>query len=281
LAQRRILVVDDNASNRKVFHHLLTRWGCQTEGVNGAPAAIVELGRAATAGQPYELVLLDHQMPEIDGLALARTIRGNPTLGRPALVLLSSSGEHMDPAEQARHGLDAYDRKPVGAARLQSLLHHALEKHPPASPAAALEAEAAPATPRPRILVAEDNRVNQKVAAQYLKNAGYMADLVPNGLEAYQALRRYPYRLVLMDIQMPVMDGLEATQQIRKGQASGDPSLAHEIRIVAMTANAMAGDRELCLAAGMDDYVAKPLTPSAIKAVIEQHLGNPAGTSAA
>jgi len=118
--------------------------------------------------------------------------------------------------------------------------------------------------------------VNQKVALQYLKNAGCPADLVANGQEALEAVQRYPYKLVLMDVQMPVMDGLQTARLIRKAQAAQEPGFAREIRIVAMTANAMAGDRELCLAAGMDDYVAKPLTPAGVKAVLDKYYVLPA-----
>jgi CheY-like chemotaxis protein len=125
---------------------------------------------------------------------------------------------------------------------------------------------------RPRILIAEDNPVNQKVALQYLKNAGFQADLAVNGAEAIAALRRATYDLIFMDVQMPVMDGLQATREIRQSQASGDPTFSSKLRIVAMTANAMSSDRAACLAAGMDDYVAKPLTPAVVRAALEKHL---------
>ena len=124
------------------------------------------------------------------------------------------------------------------------------------------------------MLVAEDNLVNQKVAVKFLRNLGYTGDLAANGQEAIDALRLYPYKLVLMDIQMPVMDGLEATQLIRKAQAAGETGFAREIRVVAMTANAMTGDRELCLSVGMDDYITKPLRPDAIKDVLTKYLGH-------
>ncbi|HEU5080728.1 MAG TPA: ATP-binding protein [Opitutaceae bacterium] len=125
---------------------------------------------------------------------------------------------------------------------------------------------------RPRILIAEDNPVNQKVALQYLKNAGFKADVADNGVEAIEAIRRTPYDLIFMDVQMPVMDGLQATRELREAQASGDPEIPAKLRIVAMTANAMSSDRDACLAAGMDDYVPKPLTPALVRAAIEKHL---------
>jgi CheY-like chemotaxis protein len=139
----------------------------------------------------------------------------------------------------------------------------------------ALVAEPAPSitsTPLVRILVAEDNRVNQKVALQFLKKAGFAATVVANGQEVLTEVRRHPYKLILMDIQMPEMDGLEATRCIRAFQLGKEPGFTHEIRIVAMTANAMSGDREICLDAGMDDYVAKPLTPVSLNKVLEKYL---------
>ncbi|MBK8475719.1 MAG: response regulator [Opitutaceae bacterium] len=280
LAQCRILVVDDNATNRKVFLHLLKRWHAPTECADCATAALLELTRAHAAGRPYDLVLLDHHMPDIDGLTLALTIHNDASMGHPVLVMLSSGNDRLGPDEQARHGLAAFDSKPIGASRLQALILRALGQRPaPASPALAPAATVAPAPEAPdlpRVLVAEDNRINQKVAAQYLRNAGCIPDLVPNGLEALEAAAQYPYRLILMDVQMPTMDGLEATRQIRQGQAARKPGLDREIHIVAMTANAMTGDRELCLSAGMDDYVAKPLTPATLASVLAKHLGHQA-----
>jgi len=137
----------------------------------------------------------------------------------------------------------------------------------PASPTASEEASI------PRILVAEDNAVNQKVAMRFLKSIGRAATLVVNGQEAIDALHRQRYDLIFMDVQMPVLDGLEATRLIRKAQAAGDPAISPNLRIVAMTANALTGDREICIGAGMDDYISKPLTPEAVTAIIERYLG--------
>jgi signal transduction histidine kinase/CheY-like chemotaxis protein len=277
LAGQRILVVDDNATNRKVMFHLLRGWNTQVECVNNASSAVDALGRATTAGHPFALVLLDHQMPGVDGLQLADNINHDPSLGRPAMILLSSSGERLTPEQMQEYGLAACDTKPVPAARLHSTILRALGKaHAEAIAVPAPVSAAAPKIDQPRILVAEDNFVNQKVALQYLKNAGCPADLVSNGQEALEAVQRYPYKLVLMDVQMPVMDGLQTARLIRKAQAAQEPGFTREIRIVAMTANAMAGDRELCLAAGMDDYVAKPLTPAGVKAVLDKYYALPA-----
>ena len=277
LEGQRILVVDDNATNRKVMFHLLKSWHTQVECVDGATNAVNTLGRAAALGQPFALVLLDHQMSGVDGLQLAGNITRDPTLGHPALILLSSSGERLPSKQMREYGLAACDVKPVPAARLQSMILRVFGKHPVATVAAAAPASTlVHKSDQPKILVAEDNAVNQKVALQYLKHAGCPSDMVSNGLEALEALQRYPYKLVLMDVQMPVMDGLQATRRIRQAQAAKEQGFTHEIRIVAMTANAMAGDRELCLAAGMDDYVAKPLTPTGVKTVLDKYYTPPA-----
>jgi len=224
-------------------------------------------------------VLLDRHMPGTDGLMLARMIRDDPGLGGPLLALISSDGERLTPAQMQENGLAACEFKPISAGRLRDLIVRALDMASPvqAPKPTAIEAAAPVDANAPRILVAEDNRVNQKVALQYLKNAGFAATIVADGQEAIEALRQHPYELVLMDVQMPVLDGLEATRRIRQAQAAHEPGFTREIRIVAMTANAMAGDRELCIAAGMDDYTAKPLTPSGIKTVLDNFLRQPGG----
>ena len=280
LEQRRILVVDDNATNRKFLHHMLERWQAQHEMADSADTAMLALRRAATAGQPYELVLLDHHMPGTDGLDLARMIVADASLGHPQLVLISSHGERMTQAQMAECGLAACEFKPIPAPRLRDLILRVLGT-PSAVVLKRTAANTRPAAPMatvgPRILVAEDNCVNQKVALQYLKNAGFAADVVENGQEAIDAVRAHAYELVLMDVQMPVMDGLEATRRIRQAQTANEPGFDREIRIVAMTANAMSGDREVCLAAGMDDYTSKPLAPRGIKQVLDTYLRQPTG----
>jgi two-component system sensor histidine kinase/response regulator len=292
LKGHRILVVDDNTTNRKYFHHVLKRWSAISESVDGGIAALRELARAAAANQPYELVLLDQQMPGIDGLELARRINADPSFGRPLLALLSSSSERMTAEQLTAHGLAAADRKPIPAARLHTVILRLLgltkstqssaplgTETPPAPKAATAPPVAAEsrevAAAHNLVLVAEDNLVNQKVAVRFLRNMGYSADLAANGQEVIEALRKHPYKLVLMDVQMPVMDGLEATQLIRKAQVAGEPGFAREIHIVAMTANAMMGDRELCLSVGMDDYITKPLRPDTMKEVLAKYLGHP------
>jgi CheY-like chemotaxis protein len=278
LENRRVLVVDDNATNRKYFHYVLDRWNIAHQTVDSAGAAVVALSQAVNASQPFDLVLIDHHMPGADGLDLARTIKNDKTLGTPVMALVSSSGERLSTAQLEQFGLTAYEFKPIPAARLRDLILRALGAPQPAvvaaPPVVAKPAAAEPSAPlkHQRILVAEDNRVNQKVALQYLKNAGHAAVVVANGKEALDELRHHPYELVLMDVQMPVLDGMEAARRIRAAQAAKEPGFDREIRIVAMTANAMSGDRELCIEAGMDDHVPKPLTPDSVQAVLKRYL---------
>ena len=272
LAQRRVLAVDDNATNRKIFRHTLVRWGMSYTDVDSAAAAQRELERAAQAGQPYELVLLDHQMPEMDGLGLARAIRAATALGTPILVMLTSQDERPSPDHMHEVGLFACEFKPISEVRLRDLLERALASAPPTHKVAPAPAPAAAAARHARILVAEDNAVNQKVALRFIKGLGSTPILAANGQEALDRLAEEPVDVVLMDVQMPIMDGLEATRAIRAKEAARAPGFSRRTPIVAMTANALAGDREICLAAGMDDYISKPLAPEAIRAVIDRYL---------
>ncbi|HZP58720.1 MAG TPA: response regulator [Opitutaceae bacterium] len=271
---RRILVVDDNATNRKLMAHLLTAWKSTHGSVDSGAAALAELRRAAAAGAPYELAVLDYHMPEMDGLDLAAAIRGDKTLDPLHLVLLTSRGERLSSDEMQKHGFAACELKPVHPEKLRLKLGRVLNHR---SPAARPETGATAMAGRPgregsAILVAEDNAVNQKVALLQLRTLGFEADVAANGREALEALRRHRYSLVLMDEQMPEMDGIEATRRIRQAQAAGDPNFPPNLSIVAMTANAMAGDREACLAAGMNDYLAKPLKLEALRKVLATYL---------
>ncbi len=267
------LIVDDNATNRTVLMHLCTAWELRHSSVDSVESAMRELRRAAAEGIPYDLVITDHHMPVHDGLDLARMINAETTMPRPALVLLTSRGERLPQTELDAYRFAACELKPIHARSLHSTLARALAnaRHrvvvaPPksiANHAVRLEAT---------ILIAEDNIVNQKVTLLQLRNLGYAADVVANGREAVAALRRKRYALVLMDAQMPEMDGVEATRHIRDAQAAGDPSVQPTLPIIAMTANAMSGDREICLAAGMDNYLAKPVKPDDLREMLERYL---------
>jgi len=251
LSGKRVLVVDDNATNRRVLGLQTNKWGMQSRATESPHEAL----RWLEAGEAFDVAIIDMHMPEMDGVALATQVRQrNPSL---PLVLFSSLGRHE--AGAAEGLFNAYLAKPVRQSQLHDTLVGLLAKDD--APKAAVAASAKPrldpemATRHPlRILLAEDNVVNQKLALRILQQMGYRADLASNGIEAVESVGRQAYDVVLMDVQMPDMDGLEATRQICSRWSSDERP-----RIVAMTANAMQGDRDLCLAAGMDDYLTKPI----------------------
>jgi CheY-like chemotaxis protein len=251
LQGKRLLVVDDNATNRRVLALQTAKWGMQSRATESPREAL----RWIEQGDPFDLAILDMHMPEMDGLALARRIRGrNPAL---PLVLFSSLGRRE--AGDNDQLFDAYLMKPIHQSHLYDTLVGLLarESAPKAAAAAPAKARIDPemAARHPlRILLAEDNVVNQKLALRILQQMGYRADLASNGIEAIESVERQAYDVVLMDVQMPDMDGLEASRRICARWGRGARP-----RIVAMTANAMQGDRDMCLAAGMDDYLTKPI----------------------
>ena len=252
LTGRRVLVVDDNATNRRVLSLQTAKWGMEVRETESPAAALHGL----EAGETYDLAILDMHMPEMDGVELAKRVRQRHP-GLP-LVLFSSLGRRE--VGDSEGLFNAYLAKPVRQSQLfdtlvSLLAHSAAPRGVPASAAAKPKIDTDMAVRHPlRILVAEDNVVNQKLALRILQQMGYRADLASNGLEAIESVERQPYDVVLMDVQMPEMDGLEASRRITaKWPADARP------RIVAMTANAMAGDREMCIAAGMDDYITKPI----------------------
>ncbi len=276
LSHHRVLVVDDNATNRKLMGRLLTLWQVPHSLAGSGREALAELRRAAVAGKPYDLGVLDFQMPEMDGLMLAEAIRADASLPPLALVLLTSIDNRIVKSTAAAHGLAAFETKPVHPDKLRATLIRALAISATASPLAAKAPATASAALPPAtiatILVAEDNPVNQKVACLMLRSLGYHCDLVSNGREALAAVPLQSYQLILMDAQMPEIDGLEATRRIRAAQAAGLPGFGPGLRIVALTANAMSSDRDACLAAGMDDYLTKPVKSEALRAMLARWL---------
>jgi signal transduction histidine kinase/PleD family two-component response regulator len=274
LENHHALIVDDNATNRKLLIHLCTAWNLPHCATDGASAALRELRAAATRGDPFDLVILDHHMPDIDGLGLAALIADDATIPPPKLVLLTSRGERLEKEHMIAYRLSACELKPLHPQRLKNTLSRVMAapgRKPGSTPPI-------PATPEPPvvpdklpILVAEDNIVNQKVTMLQLRKLGYTAEIAHNGREALEAVQKKRFALVLMDAQMPVMDGMTATREIRAAQARRPSDFPGELRIIAMTANAMAGDREMCLAAGMDDYLSKPVTPEALRLILERH----------
>jgi two-component system, sensor histidine kinase and response regulator len=267
----RVLVVDDHATNRRILEELLVRWGLSPTVVAGGKAALAVLEQAAGAGAPVPLVLLDAHMPEMDGFALAERIKEAPELAGATIMMLSSAAQLGDAARCREVGIECYLTKPVRQSDLLRALRKTLGSVPATArrPAPALQR-----SPRPRrILLAEDNVVNQRLAVRLLEKWGHSVVVAPNGRQALDALAGGSFDLVLMDAQMPEMSGFEATAAIRERErATGG-----HIWIVAMTAHAMAGDRERCLRAGMDDYVAKPLRAQVLFDAIEQQPASPPG----
>ncbi len=276
----RVLVVDDNATNRQILRHQLFAWKMQKgSAANGFEA--LELLRTAVAdGKPYDLALLDMQMPEMDGMTLARSIKADPAIASTRLIILTSMGYMHSQPELKAAGVDAYLVKPVKQSRLFDCLVNVLGR------AAAEHVFTAPSNDAPpvqtqddlavarhtRILLAEDNIVNQKVAIAQLKGLGFAADAVANGHEVLSALKQVPYDIILMDCQMPEMDGYEASRLIRQAERTSNHSWKAPVHIIAMTANAMTGDREKCLAAGMDDYLSKPVRKAELRSALMKWL---------
>jgi two-component system, sensor histidine kinase and response regulator len=263
-----VLIVDDNATNRTILNKQITSWGMRNEEAESAERALERMYAAVDEGDPYDLVILDMQMPETDGMELARIIKADPTLSSSHLVMLTSVGQRGAGQEAWHAGIAAYLTKPVRQSELHDCIAMVMAGPATASPLTATASSSlvtrhrlreARAQQRARILVAEDNPVNQKVAVRMLEKRGFRVDVAANGLEAVEAVSRRPYAAVLMDCQMPEMDGYEATAAIRELD-----SAARQVPIIAMTAQAMQGDRERCIAAGMDDYVSKPIAPETL-----------------
>ncbi|QDV69943.1 Signal transduction histidine-protein kinase BarA [Rosistilla carotiformis] len=257
------IVVDDNNTNRQIFGEMLDAWQLNPTLVGSAPAALAELQRAAATEAPYRLVLLDCMMPHMDGFALAECIRQSPMLKSLPIIMISSAARGDDSQRCREMGIQRYLTKPVLQSDLfDSILEAMGIRSPSEHQITPIEADR---MTRPlNILLAEDGLVNQRVAIGFLSRAGHNVTLARNGIEAVSEVARQTFDLVLMDLQMPEMDGVEATLEIR----ARDRHLGHHTPIIAMTAAAMDGDRERCLNAGMDDYISKPINPTQLQAVI-------------
>ena len=265
LVGKSILVVDDNATNRLILSKQVESWGMKALAVRSAREAL----ELMNDGEKFDIAILDMQMPEVDGLMLASAIRERFDGQQPPLVMLSSLGQVDKKTRLAEVGFQAQLTKPIKASALFDVLisiftERTTVKPRPAAKQSRIESGMADRLPL-RILLVEDNEVNQKVALSILRKMGYRADVAGNGLEAVEAVGRQRYDVVLMDVQMPEMDGLEATRIICKNYLS-----AERPWIVAMTAGAMEGDREECLKAGMDDYITKPVKFDQLQAALER-----------
>jgi two-component system, sensor histidine kinase and response regulator len=281
LVGRRALVVDDNRANRTILEKQLSSWGVRTTAVEGGQEALEEL---RSAGEPYDLAVLDMQMPGMDGMELARRIKADAALSPIRLVLLTSMGRRGEGEEASQSGIEAYLTKPVRQSELYDALVTVMNGTASEGrrfvTLRGLRRQKAGAH---RVLVAEDNPVNQKVVARMLENLGYQVDVVADGREALEAVASTRYGAVLMDVQMPGMDGYRATRRIRDQEdRSGRRNMMmgmrkHRTPIIAMTANAMQGDRERAIESGMDDYVSKPVSRKEMGAVLGRWIsGTPA-----
>ena len=283
----RVLIVDDNATSREILDKHLTAWGMRPSEAKDGPEALHALNQAVDAHDPFRVALIDMQMPGMDGAALGRAIQQDERLAGARMVMLTSLGTRGDARKFEEIGFAAYATKPVRHDELRTVLSLALRDRVDAGEA--VQAIATRHTAREilnrfkdrkvRILLAEDNITNQQVALGILKKLGLSADAVANGAEAVRAVESIPYDLVLMDVQMPEMDGLEATRIIRNSKpesgvhpVAGSGIPVSRIPIIAMTAHAMQGDRERCLEAGMNDYISKPVAPLALAEVLEKWL---------
>ncbi len=269
----RVLVVDDNPTSREVLVSSLRGWAMRVEAVASGQVALVELRAAAAAGDPFRVAILDMQMPTMDGEELGARIKGDPELSDTRLIMLTSMAMRGHARRAQDIGFDGYLSKPARQDDLRGVLLMALSpgmlrgrlatRHSAREQAAALRLAGR------RVLVVEDNATNQQVALGMLANLGVAADAVGDGAEALKALSGVPYDMVLMDVQMPVMDGLEATRGIRAGIAG---PVNRNVPVVAMTAHALQGDRERCLESGMNDYLSKPVKPRDLAAALIRNL---------
>jgi signal transduction histidine kinase/DNA-binding response OmpR family regulator len=285
LGDRKALIVDDNATNRTILRRQLAGWGMRVVATDSGMRALELMREAAQSGEPFDIAILDLQMPEMDGLMLGATLKADPATAATPLVMLSSLAVHTYAVRAEAIGFAAYLTKPTRQHNLYSTVSEVLSgkvialpetaampaaavpvTHASASEAQAALAEAVIAvTSRPRLLVVEDNLVNQKVAVLALSKMGYEPCVVSDGLQAVNAFESGSYACILMDCQMPEMDGYEAATQIRVIEAG-----TRHVPIVAMTAHAMQGDREKCLMAGMDDYVSKPLNIKLLQDILDR-----------
>ncbi|MDZ4684535.1 MAG: PAS domain S-box protein [Planctomycetaceae bacterium] len=264
----RVLVVDDNETNRRILEELLTGWMMQTTLADSGPAALEEMRRAASNGQPFDLVLTDYHMPQMDGFMFIEELKKHPELARSMIMMLTSA-DRQGAHERCRQlGVAATLLKPLKQSELRQTICKTLSRfdRPERKPAPLPDSALPASSPRLRILLAEDNQINQQVAIRFLNKLGHEVQTVENGQRALDALQMSAFDVVLMDVQMPVLDGFKAVAAIREREkATG----RHQ-PVVAMTAHAIAGDRERCLDAGMDDYVSKPVSSATLAAVLSR-----------
>jgi CheY-like chemotaxis protein len=277
----RVLVLDDNEVNRRVVHEQITTFRMRSGSYGSAPEALHAMRQAIRDGDPYDIALADFQMPDMDGKAFARAVKADPQLEGTIVVLLTSVGGIREGAALREAGISACLTKPVRQSELLSTLATVFASRNERRPTQAKKERRVYPAPKPtvplfdghapRVLVVEDNVINQRIAARLLQNLGCTVDVVANGREAVEMIEGIAYDIVFMDVHMPEMDGFAATGEIRHGGGPHD-----SVPIVAMTANVMSGDRERCLAAGMNDYLSKPVRAEDLQRVLRQWVRAPA-----
>ncbi len=262
----RILVIEDDKNAQEVFRKTLEAWGVNSDVLADGDEALTRLQTAAARGEPYDAALVDYALGDTDGMAVARSIRERPALQAMPLLMVTAHDDSGRARNALSAGFFAYLVKPIGQSQLYDALSDAVHTRSRNVEAVSAADDVAPRADR--ILIVEDNHVNQRLAVKQLQRLGFAADTVANGREAVDAETRTPYDLIFMDVQMPVMDGFEAAAEVRRREIR----TRRHVTIIAMTANALNEDREACLAAGMDDYVSKPVSLGSLRAVLDHWL---------
>ncbi|MGC8660143.1 MAG: response regulator, partial [Desulfomonilaceae bacterium] len=264
----RVLIVDDNAMNRFVLKEILTYWGMAPVTVESASEALETMQDSLRVGKPFSLVILDYLMPDVDGFELAERINEDPNLSGVTMIMLTSAGQRGDASRCLKLGIKGYCLKPVKQSDLFEIISSSLNKSPvdQIRPTLVTRHSLREGKRRLRVLLAEDNAINQTLATRILEKMGHAVTVAKNGIEVLDACERDRFDVILMDVQMPEMDGFEATRLIRQKERG----TATHIPIIAMTAHAMAGDRERCLAEGMDGYVSKPINAEELVGNLEK-----------
>ena len=268
----KVLIVDDNRTNRRILEGMLGRWEMKSTSAQDGEEALKKLSEAQQAGAPFALILMDMHMPQMDGFELIERIRQGSNSSTATIMMLTSAGHRGDAARCQELGVAAYLLKPIRQSELREAIARVLGAREQKGAIALITRYSLHDAREPssslRVLLAEDNLVNQRLACRLLEKRGHSVAVAANGLEALQAVEKESFDLVFMDVQMPVMDGFEATAAIRKRE---EPS-GMRLPIVALTAHAMKGDREKCLAAGMDGYISKPIRPQELDEVLRKYL---------